>query len=80
MMNSLKVVMRCSAFEVRLQLWLTRGYVDLLTVQEAHWKIIDALEIGDGSLAGELLHKHIYNLPGNEPASSPKIGTAKPKK
>jgi DNA-binding GntR family transcriptional regulator len=49
------------AFEVRIQLWLARGNIDLLTAQEAHWKIIDALEAGEGTLAGELLRKHIYN-------------------
>jgi DNA-binding GntR family transcriptional regulator len=48
------------AFEVRLQLWLARGKIDLVTVQEAHWKIIDALDKGDGMLAGKLLHEHIY--------------------
>jgi DNA-binding GntR family transcriptional regulator len=67
------------AFEVRLQLWLARGNIDLLTVQEAHWKIIDALEAGDGNLAGELLRKHIYNLPADEPASSPRTRKAIPK-
>jgi DNA-binding GntR family transcriptional regulator len=54
------------AFEVRLPLWLTRGKIDLLKVQEAHWKIIDALEAGDGNLAGQLLHEHIYNLPATQ--------------
>jgi DNA-binding GntR family transcriptional regulator len=68
------------AFEVRLQLWLTRGNIDLLTVQEAHWKIIDALEAGDGNFAGELLRKHIYNLPTNGPAGSPRTRKATPKK
>jgi DNA-binding GntR family transcriptional regulator len=47
------------AFEVRLQLRLSRGEVDLMAVQEAHWGIIDALEQGDGQQAGELLRKHI---------------------
>ncbi|HEX4651219.1 MAG TPA: GntR family transcriptional regulator [Granulicella sp.] len=56
------------AFEVRLQLRLARGNVDLLAVQEAHWKIIDALEAGDSGLAGELLRKHIHNHPANESA------------
>jgi DNA-binding GntR family transcriptional regulator len=68
------------AFEVRLQLWLARGNVDLLTAQEAHWKIIDALEAGDGNLAGELLRKHIYNLPANASAGSPRTPKATPKK
>jgi DNA-binding GntR family transcriptional regulator len=47
------------AFEVRLQLRLSKGEVDLMAVQEAHWGIIDALEQGDGQRAGELLRKHI---------------------
>jgi DNA-binding GntR family transcriptional regulator len=68
------------AFEVRLQLWLARGNIDLLTVQEAHWKIIDALEVGDGNLAGELLRKHIYNLPPNGPAGSPRTRKVTPQK
>jgi DNA-binding GntR family transcriptional regulator len=68
------------AFEVRLQLRLARGNVDLLTVQEAHWKIIDALEVGDGSLAGELLRTHIYNHPSNEPTVSRAPREATPKK
>jgi DNA-binding GntR family transcriptional regulator len=67
------------AFEVRLQLWLARGNIDLPTAQEAHWKIIDALETGDGNLAGELLRKHIYKLPGNGSACSPRTRKAAPK-
>ncbi len=50
------------AFEVRLQMRLKRGDVDLMAVQEAHWEVIDALEQGDGKLAGELLQKHIFNF------------------
>ena len=50
------------AFEVRLQMRLKRGDVDLMAVQEAHWKIIDALDKGDGKHAGELLQKHIFNF------------------
>ncbi|HWZ49941.1 MAG TPA: GntR family transcriptional regulator [Granulicella sp.] len=50
------------AFEVRLQLWLSRGKIDLVAVQEAHWKIIDALDKGNGKLAGKLLHEHIYEF------------------
>jgi DNA-binding GntR family transcriptional regulator len=50
------------AFEVRLQMWLKRGNIDLMAVQEAHWKIIDALDKGDGKCAGELLQKHIINF------------------
>ena len=47
------------AFEVRIQLWLSKGKVDLLKVQEAHWQIIDALEKGEGNRAGKLLRDHI---------------------
>jgi DNA-binding GntR family transcriptional regulator len=47
------------AFEVRIQLRLSRDEVDLMAVQEAHWGIIDALEQGAGQQAGELLRKHI---------------------
>ncbi|MGD0647182.1 MAG: GntR family transcriptional regulator [Acidobacteriaceae bacterium] len=53
------------AFEVRLQMWLMRSNIDLMAVQEAHWKIIDALEQGNGKRAGELLQKHIFNLPAD---------------
>jgi DNA-binding GntR family transcriptional regulator len=66
---------------ILLRTWNSLAFeVDLLTVQEAHWKIIDALEAGDGNLAGELLRKHICNLPTNEPAGSPRIRKATPKK
>jgi DNA-binding GntR family transcriptional regulator len=50
------------AFEVRLQLWLSRGKTDLVHVQEAHWNIIAALENGDGKQAGELLRKHVFDF------------------
>jgi DNA-binding GntR family transcriptional regulator len=50
------------AFEVRLQLWLSRGETDLMTVQAAHWNIIAALEEGDGKQAGELLSKHVFDF------------------
>jgi DNA-binding GntR family transcriptional regulator len=52
----------------------------VLKLQEAHWKIIDALEAGDGNLAGELLRKHIYNLPANESADSPRTRKSEPQK
>jgi DNA-binding GntR family transcriptional regulator len=78
------------AFEVRLQLWLSRGETDLVAVQAAHWNIISALEQGDGKKAGELLRTHISDfvsnnlyrlqksddLPQNE--RSVRIGTRKP--
>jgi DNA-binding GntR family transcriptional regulator len=47
------------AFEVRIQLWLSKGKFDLVGAQEAHWGIIDALEKGEGGRAGKLLHEHI---------------------
>lgn len=50
------------AFEVRLQLWLSRGETDLMSVQAAHWNIIAALEEGDGKQAGELLSKHVFDF------------------
>jgi DNA-binding GntR family transcriptional regulator len=50
------------AFEVRLQMRLKRSNIDLMAVQEAHWKIIDTLDEGDGRHAGELLQKHIFNF------------------
>jgi DNA-binding GntR family transcriptional regulator len=59
------------AFEVRLQLWLSQSKVDLVTLQQAHWDIIDALEEGNGRRAGELLRKHIFHLAAN--FSSPSI-------
>jgi DNA-binding GntR family transcriptional regulator len=52
------------AFEVRLQMQLKRGNVDLMAVQEAHWKILDALDKGNGEQAGELLQKHILSAIG----------------
>jgi DNA-binding GntR family transcriptional regulator len=58
------------AFEVRLQMWLTRSNLDLTTVQQAHWKIIDALEQGDGKRAGELLRRHIFNFPASNSVSA----------
>ena len=47
------------AFEVRLQLWLSKSNLDLTTVQEPHWEIIEALENGHGKRAGQLLRTHI---------------------
>jgi DNA-binding GntR family transcriptional regulator len=54
------------AFEVRLQLWLSRGETDLMAVQAAHWNIISALEQGDGKKAGELLRTHVSNFVHND--------------
>lgn len=47
------------AFEVRIQLRLSKGKYDLVAVQEAHWRIIDALEKGEAQRAGKLLCDHI---------------------
>ena len=47
------------AFEVSIQLWLSTGKFDLVGAQEAHWRIIDALEKGEGQRAGKLLQEHI---------------------
>ncbi len=47
------------AFEVRIQLWLSTRKFDLVGAQEAHWRIIDALEKGEGQRAGKLLREHI---------------------
>jgi DNA-binding GntR family transcriptional regulator len=59
------------AFEVRLQLWLSKRNVDLTTVQEPHWRIIEALEQGNGRRAGELLRKHILHNSSEEPIERP---------
>ena len=48
------------SFEVRIQLRLSKGKVDLAAAQEAHWQIIDALDQGEGKRAGRLLHDHIF--------------------
>jgi DNA-binding GntR family transcriptional regulator len=52
------------AFEVRIQLWLSTGKFDLVGAQEAHWRIIDALEKGEGQRAGKLLQEHISAFHG----------------
>ena len=52
------------AFEVRIQLWLSTGKFDLVNAQEAHWRIIDALEKGQGQRAGKLLREHISTFHG----------------
>jgi DNA-binding GntR family transcriptional regulator len=61
------------AFEVRLQLWLSRGETDLMAVQEAHWNIISALEQGDGQQAGQLLSKHVFDFIHNNSFQPPPI-------
>jgi DNA-binding GntR family transcriptional regulator len=50
------------AFEVSIQLRLSKGKVDLVAVQETHWQIIDALEEGEGKRAGRLLHDHLSSF------------------
>ena len=50
------------AFEVLIQLRLAKGDVDLVTLQQVHWSIIEALERGEGKLAGNLLRDHISPL------------------
>jgi len=54
------------AFEVRTQIRLTKGKVNLSQAQETHWEILRALELGNGISAGRLLHKHIYCVPNWE--------------
>ena len=49
------------AFEVRIQLWLSKSNLDLMTAQESHWEIIEALEQGHGKQAGHLLRSHILH-------------------
>ena len=60
------------AFEVRLQLWLSRSNLDLMTAQESHWKIIEALEQGHGRRAGQLLRGHIHHSASEELIQLPK--------
>jgi DNA-binding GntR family transcriptional regulator len=55
------------AFEVRIQMRLAKGKLNLSQVQEAHWEIIKALDEGNGSTAGRLLRKHIFDLPESSP-------------
>jgi DNA-binding GntR family transcriptional regulator len=49
------------SFEVRIQLRLSKGKVDMVATQEAHWQIIDALDEGEGKRAGRLLRDHIVS-------------------
>jgi len=60
------------AFEVRLQLWLSRSNLDLTTAQESHWKVIEALEQGHGKRAGQLLRGHILHSASEELIQIPK--------
>ncbi len=43
------------AYELRIATRLGKGHVDLMAAQEVHWKVIDALEKGNGKAAGRLL-------------------------
>ncbi len=43
------------AYELRIATRLGKGHVDLMVAQEVHWKVIDALEKGNGKAAGNLL-------------------------
>ena len=47
---------------VRVRLWLMKGYVDMEEAEKAHWPIVDALEAGNGRLAGRLLSQHIRQV------------------
>jgi len=55
-------------------MWLTKGNIDLTVVQEAHWKIIEALEQGKGEQAGKLLRMHIFNFPASNPMTPVTFG------
>jgi DNA-binding GntR family transcriptional regulator len=47
------------AYELRIAIRLGKGHVDLMAAQEVHWKVIDALEEGDGHAAGTLLAENV---------------------
>ncbi|MGB9030967.1 MAG: GntR family transcriptional regulator [Acidobacteriaceae bacterium] len=51
------------AFEVRIQIRLAKGKVNLSRAQEAHWEILKALEAGNANSVARLLRKHIHGLP-----------------
>ncbi len=51
------------AFEVRIHIRLAKGKLNLSQAQEPHWKIVTALEKGNGKDAGRLLRTHIHGLP-----------------
>jgi DNA-binding GntR family transcriptional regulator len=50
------------AFEVRIQMRLSKGKIDLVVAQKAHWQVIDALDEGEGKRAGKLLRDHIASF------------------
>jgi len=51
------------AFEALIQIRLMKGKLNLSQAQQAHWTIIEALNEGQGAIAGRLLRKHIFDRP-----------------
>ncbi|MEQ1947617.1 MAG: GntR family transcriptional regulator [Bryobacteraceae bacterium] len=49
-------------FEVRTRILLSRNKVNLHESHQFHQRIVDALDEGNGKLAGELLREHITNF------------------
>ncbi|MGC9199394.1 MAG: GntR family transcriptional regulator [Acidobacteriaceae bacterium] len=49
------------ALEVHVQIRLLRDKIDLVAAQQDHWRILEALEKGNGATAGRLLRTHILN-------------------
>ncbi|MBI1354115.1 MAG: FCD domain-containing protein [Acidobacteria bacterium] len=47
---------------VRVRVWLLQGAVDMAATELDHWPILNALEAGDGALAGRLLRRHIRRI------------------
>lgn len=54
------------AYELRIATRLGKGHVDLMAAQEVHWKVIDALEKGNGKAAGKLLADNVVVAFHNE--------------
>lgn len=50
------------AFDARIQIWLAKGRVSLSKAQEDHWPVMEALEAGNGKLAGKLLREHLISF------------------
>lgn len=59
------------AFEVHVQIRLLRDKVDLMAAQRDHWRILEALEKGNGATAGRLLRTHILNSQPARTTASP---------
>ena len=55
------------AFEALIQMRLMKGKLNLSQAQQAHWTIIEALDEGQGAIAGRLLRKHIFDRPEAAP-------------